>query len=446
MNTASRPDRTREQALTVLRETERGSFADHLLDAARRELDSRDSGFLLELVYGVLRNRARIDWLLDRFSRQPIASTDDWTRNILRLAAYQLLFLDRVPPSAAVNTATELAKRHGRKPKYVNGLLRTLARSRETLPVPADEDPATRLAILHSHPRWLVARWIDRFGLDRTDETLRRNNQPAPLVLRANALKNTRDELVALLEQQGAAVRATRQSPWGIELLSSAGITALPSYKEGRFMVQDEAAQLVSLLLDPRPGETVLDACAAPGGKTTHLAELMHDQGTIIALDSRRDRLPKISENASRLGISIIRPVLGDAAAFREGTFDRVLVDAPCSGLGVLRRHPDGRWTKTEATLREKNVIQLHILSNCASLVRPGGTVVYSTCTTEPEENEDVVSHFLANNAVFSVDTAPPCRIEQSQPPLLDSNGFFRTFPSTTDMDGFFAVRLIRQG
>ena len=437
-------DRTRERAAGVLREAERGVFADRLLEQARQGLAGRDRSFLLELVYGVLRNRARIDWLLDRFSAQPVAATDDWTRNILRLAAYQLLFLDKVPPSAAVNTATELAKHHGRKSGYVNGLLRTLERNRDTLPLPGDDDPVTRLSILHSHPRWLVQRWTRRFGIERTEEALRRNNLPAPLCIRTNRLKGSRDELLSLLETQGAVVRRTACSPVGIAILSSPGITALPAYQDGWFMVQDEAAQLVSLMLAPQPGETVLDACAAPGGKATHLAELMQDQGTVVAIESDRARLPKITENAERLGISIIHPILGDAASFREGAFDRVLVDAPCSGLGVLRRHPDGRWTKSEESIREKQGPQRRILANCSSLVKIGGTLVYATCTIEKEENEDILSHFLCNNSDKFVCHKPQFEFDDHCSALVDESGFLRTFPLPMDLDGFFAACLLR--
>ncbi len=437
------PDKVRGRALAVLCRAEEGAPADRLLEEARQGLDGRDRAFLLELVYGVLRNRARIDWLLDRFSAQPVSRTDIGTRNILRLAAYQLLFLDKVPPSAAVNTATELAKLRGRKPGYVNGLLRSLGRSRDSLPVPENADPAVRMALLHSHPPWLVRRWMGRYGMERTEEALRRNNLPAPLCIRTNRLKGGRDELASLLEAQGATVRRTALSPAGLEVLSSPGLTSLQAFQEGWFMVQDEAAQLVSLLVAPQPGETVLDACAAPGGKATHLAELMQDQGSVVALESDPGRIGLIDQNLQRLGSTIVRPVRGDAAAFQEGSYDRVLVDAPCSGLGVLRRHPDGRWTKTDRSIAEKQDLQRRMLRNCASLVRPGGTLVYATCTTEKEENEDVITHFLAEyrDQYFLDDPGrllPPAAAE-----LVDDQGFFRTFPSERDLDGFFAARLV---
>jgi 16S rRNA (cytosine967-C5)-methyltransferase len=434
-------DRPRERVLGILREAEEGVFTSALLEQARTEFDARDSAFILELVYGVLRNRLRIDWILDRFSSKPVSATDADTRNILRLGAYQLLFLNKVPPSAAVNTATELAKLHGKKHGYVNGLLRNIERKKDHIPLPDAPDEAQRLSLRYSHPEWLVRRWTRRIGAGPTEEVLRTNNRPAPLVIRTNTLKNTRDDLCSLLESQGAAVRRTPFSPAGVEIISSPGMTALPAFREGRFLVQDEAAQLVGLMLSPQPGETVLDACAAPGGKAMHLAEQMHDQGMIIALEHDKGRIGRIRENGERLGLTIVRPKFGDAAAFDDGSYDRILIDAPCSGLGVLRRHPDGRWTKQEGSLRERAALQARILENCSKLLKPGGVLVYATCTTEPEENEDIVTSFLVRNAGFTLDD-PRSHLPAEAATLVGDDLFFRTFPMAPDMDGFFGARI----
>lgn len=436
-------DLPRERALAILQDAEAGGFADPLLDASRRDFGARDSAFILELVYGVFRNRGRIDWLLDRYSAQPIAKTDAWTRNILRLGAYQLLFLDKVPPSAAVNTATELAKVRGKKSGYVNGLLRTLERNKNDLPLPHGNDHLSRLSIVYSHPSWLVRRWLGRIGPELTEEALRRNNKPAPLLLRANGLKNSRDELLALLETQGAAAKRTACSPVGIELLSSPGIASLPAYAEGRFLVQDEAAQLVTLMLSPEPGQTVLDACAAPGGKATHIAEMMGNRGQVVSLEIDRKRIARIRENAGRLGLPVVLPVAGDAATFGEGAYDRVLIDAPCSGLGVLRRHPDGRWSKTEESIRERAKLQMRILENCAKLLKPGGVLVYATCTTEPEENENIINTFLSSHPAYALNDPRPHLPPPAQK-LVGDDLFFRTFPGEPSMDGFFGARILR--
>lgn len=445
MSPVSRTDKPRERALSILHSIERGGFADPLLDTTRKDFDQRDSAFILELVYGVLRNRSLLDWTLDRFSEKPIAKTDAWTRNILRMAAYQMIHLDRVPASAAVNTATELAKIYGKKSGYVNGLLRTFERNKSALPLPPADSPLARLSVIHSHPAWLVRRWLDRLGMQAADEALRNNNRHAPLMIRTNVLKGKRSDLLPLLEAQGASVRTSTYSPAGIEILSSPGITVLPAYRDGWFMVQDEAAQLVGMMLSPQQGETVLDACAAPGGKASHLAEMMGDQGSVVALEIDKKRIGQISANSSRLGIRIIRPVLGDAATYRGGTFDRVLIDAPCSGLGVLRRHPDGRWAKTEESISERASLQKEILENCAKRVRPGGVLVYATCTTEPEENDAVVNAFVATSrGEFRVDDPRPY-LPHAAAALVGSDGFFRTFPDAPSMDGFFGARIIKK-
>ncbi len=437
-------DIPREKALEILRAVDAGSFADPLLAAVRQHLEARDSAFLLELVYGVLRQRAHLDWILEAFSVQPLSKTDPATRNILRLGAYQMLFLDKVPVSAAVNTSTEMAKKHGRKSGYVNGLLRNLDRSRNRIAEPPADDRDRRLAVLYSHPLWLVRRWIKRFGPERTEGILRDNNRPAALVLRANMLKTSRDALKQTLESEGAGLREARYSPAGLELLSSPGIQRLSSYQEGLFMIQDEAAQLVTLMLEPRPGETVLDACAAPGGKATHLAELMNNTGRVVALENDPARIGKIRENRDRLGLSIIEPLQADASSWSSGPFDKILIDAPCSGLGVLRRHPDGRWNKRESAIRERAGLQRAILQNCSRLVKPGGALVYATCTTEPEENEDVVAAFLERSgSQFSLDDPRPF-LPVAARSFVDEKLFFRTFPQDPTLDGFFGARIIR--
>jgi 16S rRNA (cytosine967-C5)-methyltransferase len=438
-------DIPREKALEILCRVEAGSFADPLLAAAREHLDGRDSAFVLELVYGVLRQRSHLDWILERFSAQPLSRTDPATRNLLRLGAYQMLFLDKVPVSAAVNTSTEIAKKHGRKSGYVNGLLRNLDRNRAGIVPPSPDDPVNRLAILYSHPPWLVRRWLKRFGSEQTETILRENNRPSRLVLRTNVLKTSREALKQSLETEGAELRETDYSPAALEILSSPGIQRLVSYQAGSFMIQDEAAQLVGMMLCPRPGEEVLDACAAPGGKATHLAELMNNSGRLLALESDPLRIEKIAENRDRLGLSIIKPLHADASSWSGVIFDKILIDAPCSGLGVLRRHPDGRWNKQESTIRERARFQRAILQNCAGLLKPGGALVYATCTTEPEENESIINEFLARtDGNFVLDDPRPFLPEAARL-FIDDQGLFRTFPRDPALDGFFAARMTRK-
>ncbi len=445
VNSVAHKDKPREKALEILRSVEKGVFADALLERARPFFETRDKAFILELVYGTLRNRSRLDWVLDQLSVQPIHKTDASTRNILRLGAYQLLFLDKIPASAAVNTATELAKIHGKKQGYVNGLLRNLNRKKSSIVYPGPEEPVRQLSILYSHPDWLVRRWVQRFGIEDTTALLRENNHPAPLVVRTNVLRATRDELIAVLASQGAEALETEYSTVGLEIISSPGLRSMPVYDQGWFMVQDQAAQLICTMLSPKPGDMVLDACAAPGGKTTHLAELMQNRGTVVALESDPARIGKISENGQRLGITIIVPVQADATNYREGMFDKILIDAPCSGLGVLRRHPDGRWNKTEQVMRERAALQRRILENCANLMKPGGALVYATCTTEPEENEEIIDEFLTGaGRAFTVDD-PRLYLPERAAVLVDEKGFFHTYPLEPAMDGFCGVRLIKR-
>jgi len=446
VNPVPHKDIPRETALTILCRAENGVFVDTPLAQARQSLDARDSAFLLELVYGVLRNQSLLDWTLNLFSAQPVEKTDVGTRNILRLGAYQMLFLDRVPVSAAVNTAVELAKEHGNKHGYVNGLLRGLDRKRSTITHPESGDPVARLSMLYSHPAWLVKRWVSRYGAEATEKLLLENNRPALLTIRTNTLKTTRAALRAALEAEGVEVSETTSSPVGLDILSSPQwLRTLQAYRDGWFMVQDQAAQLISPLLTPQPGETIMDACAAPGGKATHLAELMQGQGTVAALELDASRIVKIRENSRRLGTTIISPMQGDASKYHAGVFDRVLIDAPCSGLGVLRRHPDGRWNKTEKTINDHTALQRRILQNCSSLLKTGGTLVYATCTTEPEENEDVIDWFLAGpGSSFRIDDPRPF-LPQAAAALVDAKGLFRTFPQAPEMDGFFGVRMVRK-
>ena len=446
VNPAPLKDIPRETALTILCRAENGIFVDTPLAQARERMAARDSAFLLELVYGVLRNQTLLDWSLDQFSARPIGATDAWTRNILRLGAYQMLFLDRVPVSAAVNTAVELAKEHGNKPGYVNGLLRGLDRKRGAIKYPDSGDPVARLSMLTSHPAWLVKRWVSRFGAAAAEALLQANNRPAPLTIRTNILKTTRSALKSALETEGVRVSETTCSPVGLDIISSPGpLRALQAYRDGLFMVQDQAAQIIGLLLAPQPAETILDACAAPGGKATHLAELMENRGAVVALELEASRITKVRENSRRLGATIISPIQGDASRYHEGAFDRVLIDAPCSGLGVLRRHPDGRWNKAERTVNEHTSLQRRILENCAFLLKPGGTLVYATCTTEPEENEDVIAWFLSGPGNSFIIDDPRLSLPQSATALVDAQGLFRTFPRALEMDGFFGARMVKR-
>lgn len=439
------PSNPREAVLNILLKAERGGLAGRLIESLRSLFAPIDNAFLLELVYGVFRNRTYLDYSLNLFSERPVEKTDARTRNILRIGAYQILFLDRVPVRAAVDTSVQLAKRFGGKFGYVNAVLRNMARGIDRIQPPCIDDVDRRFSIIYSHPEWLVKRWVLRYGADTAEKLLSSNNKRAPLTIRANTLKISREGLKSELQAEGCIVRDCIYAPTGIEIVSSPGITRLDSFKKGLFLVQDEAAQLVALLLDPLPGETILDACAAPGGKTTQIAELMKNQGRVIALDNDPERLKMLEENIERLGMEIIEPVLGQAYQYEGGLFDRILIDAPCSGLGVLRRHPDGRWTKTEEAITRHRPLQEMILEACSALLKPGGVLVYATCTTEPEENEDLIAGFISKKrAGFMLDD-PRQHLPANAAHLVDGRGFFRTWPNIPMIDGFFAARLIKK-
>jgi 16S rRNA (cytosine967-C5)-methyltransferase len=361
-----------------------------------------------------------------------------------------------VPVSAAVDETVKLAKQLGAAPVagFVNAVLRGIARDRQ-VPFPDPKaDPAGHAAARYSHPDWLVKRWIGRWGIEETIRVCEADNQPAPLTVRANRTRLTRDELKKSLLAEGIPSEYCAVAPEGLRLLTAesewnGSLGNLESHRRGDFYVQDEAAQLVGLLLDPRPGERVLDVCAAPGGKTTHLAELMRNRGEIIALDIDESRLRLLSQNLKRLGHTAVRVRKRDAAAdltgLAAGSFDRILVDAPCSGLGLLRRNPEGKWKKTEALIGRYESVQRRILEQAAPLLKPGGILVYSTCTTEPEENENTVGAFRSAHPRFKIQS-PGEVLPEAASGLITPEGFLDTRPNPFRMDLFFAARMVREG
>jgi 16S rRNA (cytosine967-C5)-methyltransferase len=404
-------------------------------------------------VYGVLRRRGTIDFILSAKTRKPLSKISTRLLNVLRLGAYQILFLSKTPASAAVDESVKLARALGGKPVagFVNAVLREIARHPDVDYPDLRGDPVAHIAARYSHPAWMVVRWIGRYGVEETIRICRANNEPAPLTIRANRLRTDPEALAAALGREGVRSEPCRISPVGLRLhleASGRALTDLESFKSGLFYVQDEAAQLVSLMVDPKPGEAALDACAAPGGKTSHLAEMMNDRGRIVALDPSENRLKRLKENAARLGHAVIETLRADAAGGIErlapASFDRILVDAPCSGLGVLRRNPEGKWTKTESGILRFRAVQIRILRHVAPLLKPGGVLVYSTCTTEPEENEQVVDSFRDEFSGFETDD-PALRLPETASGLITGAGAFNSLPNTDRMDSFFAVRMIRK-
>ena len=415
-------------------------------------LEARNAGLLTELVYGVLRRQATLDWVIDRFSKIPAARMNYIARNIVRLGVYQLLFLERVPASAACNESVELAKawRIGGLSGFVNGLLRNIARHRDEITYPdSDQDPALHISVKYSHPAWLVERWLQRYGQEETIALCRANNEPPPVVLRCNTLMIDPERLLQRLEQEGVAVH---QSPLISEALRVAphiSITGLLSFQDGCFTVQDESSMLASLVLRPQPGTVVLDACAGPGGKTGHLAQLMRNSGRLLAFDIHPHRLRLIADTCRRLGITIVSTRLQDAAAPPEdmlGAVDYLLVDVPCSGLGVIRRRPDLRWKVREQDLVEHARQQKQILNEVSKCLKTGGIMLYSTCSTEPEENGEVVAAFLGGHDHWeSVDISrlvPPSFLTDGADYRMAEQGMLQLLPHRHGTDGFFLAAL----
>lgn len=411
--------------------------------------DGRDRDLLNAILFGVLRWRGRLDYIIARFSKMPLAKIDLPILNILRAGVFQLIFLTRIPPSAAVHTSVEMAKSMGAPwiGAFVNAVLRKAAAEHGSVRFPdPQKEPVRSLAAAWAFPEWLTERWLKRFGAGLTTELFESINVIPPLNLRTNTLKTHRADLMATLEAEAAAVAACTLAPDGIRVEGlRTRVTALSSFQQGWFQVQDEAAQLVSLLLAPRPGEAVLDACAGRGGKTGHIAQLMGNQGTLVALDHSGARLTALKEEMRRLGVSIVssrEASLSDgSAAEAPGRFDRVLLDAPCSGLGTLHRNPDIKWAAGRKDLDRFHRAQFTLLERAAEHVAPGGVLVYAVCSPEPDETVDVVRAFLAKNPQFQTDRDAN-DLSENVRLLLDQEGFLQTYPHLRYMDGFFAARL----
>jgi 16S rRNA (cytosine967-C5)-methyltransferase len=414
-----------------------------------RYLTSLDRAFLTELTYGVIRWRGKLDWVIRQFSKIPFEKIELGTLNVLRLGLYQIFFLSRTPSSAAVNESVELAKRiRGRGGAgFVNAILRSVIRQRDEIhPPDSAEDPALHLSVVQSYPLWLIRRWIGERGVEETLKICTFNNQIPSLTLRTNTLKMSRKDLIEKLRKKEVRSLPAHFSEEGIILQDPPPTSELPFLKEGLYILQDEASQLVTSILGPRPGERILDACAAPGGKTTHVAQKMENRGEIYALDLTKRKLDLIEEMCQRLGIRMVKTIQGDAAqtlpVSQGWNFDRILADVPCSGFGTLRRNPDLKWRRGEEDIRRLSELQSSILGNLSVYVKEGGVFVYSTCTVFREENENVVGNFLKEHPEFQLDRMDKILPEKTHP--FVRNGYFKTFPPKNEMDGFFVARMIK--
>lgn len=457
--TPSRPAATelpadaRGAAVRILSELDTaGRTLDGVLEALAPQIsriDPRERDLLNALVFGVLRRRGRLDHIIGRFSKTPVHRIDPPILNVLRVAIFQLAFMDRIPASAAVNTAVEITK-SAAKPwaaAFVNAVLRKAATGHTSVPFPNPEtNPVRALATGGSLPLWLAERWVERHGYAQAEELCAAVNTLPPLTVRTNTLKADRDALAEALRGQARAAEPTGFAPDGLRLEGlQPRIPELASFRDGWFQVQDEAAQLVSLMLAPHPGERVLDACAGRGGKTGHLAALMGNRGEITAIDTSRTRLDQLEAEMRRLGVGIVTARQADLADPRlpDRVYERVLLDAPCSGLGTLRRNPDIKWSAEKRNLERYHRIQSALLAQAGRLTAVGGTLVYAVCSPEPEETTDVVRAFLAGHDGFAVDRDVSALPEPAQA-LVTAEGFLHTGTQLRYMDAFFAARMTR--
>jgi 16S rRNA (cytosine967-C5)-methyltransferase len=440
----------RELASEILCNVEtRKAYADLLLDHCFKStaLADRDRGLLTEIVYGTLRWRGKIDAELSRHLQRPIDTTEPFLRNLLRATFYQLLFLDKVPNYAAVNEAVEIAKKHGGKKisGFINGVLRNFLREKERPGrIEDNNDSPDLLAVEYSHPPWLVKEWLKDFGIAETKNLILANNQKAPLVLRVNTCRTDRETLLQMLSEQGATAAPTQWSPQGIWVQSGPSVEELAGFHEGFFQVQGEASQMVGYLLSPRSGDRVLDGCAAPGGKASHIAELIADRGAIAAVDISTRGIERIRENCGRLQLKSVHAHCADLSQplpdSLRGPYDRILIDAPCSGLGTLRAHPEIKWQRDLRDIQRLSRLQRKILDQVAGSLKTGGILVYSTCTVTGEENEQLIGEFLSCHKELTLEDAAAVLPEQAK--SMCQNGFFVALPHRHNTDGFFAARL----
>ncbi|ASB89664.1 16S rRNA (cytosine(967)-C(5))-methyltransferase RsmB [Bacillus sonorensis] len=433
----------RETALdTLIKLDQNQAYSNLLLQSVMKtnDLNDKDRGLLTELVYGTLQNKLALDYMLKPFIKKP-EKVKPWVIHLLRMSLYQMEYLEKIPDRAALFEAVEIAKKRGHKgiSSFVNGVLRSI--QREGVPSFAEiDDPVKRLAVETSHPEWLVKEWTDAYGFEAAEQICRIHMIPPKQTIRVNKLKHDRETMLHRLREAGIKAEEGDLSPDGLKLLKGT-IATSPFFKEGDVTIQDESSMLVARALGPKPGETVLDACAAPGGKSTHIGELLENTGKVVSLDLHRHKVKLIQEAAGRLGLTNIDTRAMDARkaaeAFQPEQFDRILVDAPCSGFGVIRRKPDLKYSKTPEDSARLAGIQLAILKEIAPLLKKGGTLVYSTCTMDRTENEQVMRAFLEEHDEFEADTTIRERLPEKAAPYVQG-GSIQILPHYFGTDGFF--------
>lgn len=427
----------REKVAQILTDIEKDDT--YLQLALKKELDTleaKDKGFANELIYGTIKWRLRLDYVLDQFSKTPVKKMKPFVRQLMRMSVYQILFLDKVPASAAINEAVKIM--HKRKMSnlsgFVNGVLRNIDRNKSEITYP-------NLSVYYSIPEWIITRWMKYYGEMETKAICESLSQRARVCIRINTLKTTKDKVKALLSEEGITVLEEGFLPESLYIHAPSGIHHSPSFKAGLWTVQDESAMLVGHVLGPEKGDEILDVCSAPGGKTVHLAELMQNEGHIIGADIHEHKIELIEKNAKRLGASIVEGKLQDGMLINEDwkeKFDKILLDAPCSGLGIIKRKPDIRYAKDETAIRDINNIQRKLLKNAINYLKKDGILVYSTCTLTQEENQNMVEYALSLGLQLD---AIPYDMPACLKPYIKDNAYIEILPHVTDTDGFFMAR-----
>lgn len=450
INNLAKDINARQIAVRILTRVEKeGAYANLLLRTQAAVLqDGRERHLATALVNGVLKNKITLDYALRKHLSKPMSALPHEVRAVLRVGAFQLLFMDRIPVPVAINESVNTVKNiNSSYGPLVNSVLRKTASAGWKLDWPdRKREPVRFLSVRYSHPEWMVKRWLTRWGLEETERLLIANNAPASTCIRVNTLKTDRQNLKGILESRGVKVTESVRVPEALYIEGFGAVDEIPEFKKGYFTVQDESSQLAAHVLGGKAGERILDVCSSPGGKTTHLAQLMSNNGEIVAVDIYPQKLELINELASRLGITIIETVEGDARVLDgvKGKFNRVLVDAPCSGLGVIRRRADLRWQKREDEIEKLPELQLAILLNASERLLDGGELVYSTCTIEPEENFEVIKAFRKLKPEFQpVDLFKEIPFEVTEQKDLQQlkKGVWQILPHLHDMDGFFIAK-----
>ncbi|MEN2464624.1 16S rRNA (cytosine(967)-C(5))-methyltransferase RsmB [Ornithinibacillus sp. JPR2-1] len=442
----------RNTAIELLMRIEQDSGYSHLLishEINAKHISQKDEGLLTELVYGTIQYKMTLDFYIDSFIDKK-KKLSLWVRMLLRMSIYQMVYLDKVPDHAIIHEAVEIAKQRGHKgiASLVNAVLRNI--QRDGVPkIETIEDPTKRLSIATSHPEWLVKRWIDHYGYETTKEMCEANLQHKPISIRIQPMKISRVEAMKQLEDEGYVVSTSPFSEQGI-IVQKGNVLKSSLFMEGMATIQDQSSMLVGEIMQAMPGQTVLDACSAPGGKATHIAEKMQNNGVVYAHDLHKKKIKLIEEKAQVLNLTNIKAEQLDARKLAERykpeTFDRILVDAPCSGLGVMRGKPDIKYNKSEEDIERLAIIQKDILSTVAPLLKPGGLLVYSTCTVDPGENEEVVKDFLRENNNYQIDERfyEDLPTELNASPGITQYGL-QIFPQSYQTDGFFLTRMVKK-